>query len=299
VFVGGQVRDTSFRASSQTLIRGGSVPFTVCGSAQVTLPSQSTSLRVLPTPVFRADSVTLVHGQLPNVGVLGAADAAVSAVAVSRDSRGTPRSLELPSRAGQTLLTLPQNINDGWTASLDGTELTSVRVDGWKQGWMVPAGAAGTVELRFAPGTPFVVLLALGALGAFAVLLIWAWPRRGRHGGPGAARVELPPLSAGSGGALDAVVAVVAGGLLVGWWGVAGVVAAIALGRLLRRFAAWAWMAGLALLVGGLALGWDWLTRQSWVVTWSQAWTLAAVCLLVASLARATRRGDGDISPLE
>jgi arabinofuranan 3-O-arabinosyltransferase len=58
-------------------------------------------------------------------------------------------------------------------------------------------------------------------------------------------------------------------------------------------------MAGLALLVGGLALGWDWLTRQSWVVTWSQAWTLAAVCLLVASLARATRRGDGDISPLE
>ncbi|KQW53272.1 hypothetical protein ASC77_02990 [Nocardioides sp. Root1257] len=299
VFVGGQTRDTSFRASSKTLIHGGSVPLQVCGSPDVSLPIQSTSLRALPTPVFRADSVTLVHGQLADVGVLGEEDAPVSAVPVERDDRGAPEAVELPSRAGQTLLTLPQNINDGWTASLDGTELTSVRVDGWKQGWMVPAGAAATVQFHFSPGTPFVVLLGIGLLAALSVVLVWAWPRRGDHARSDPPRTELPPLTTGRAGIVDVVVVVAAGGLLAGWLGLAGAAAAVVLGRFVRRFAAWPWLAGLTLVMAGLALGWDRLTQQSWVVTWSQAWTLAAVCMLVAAVARSTRSTDGDVSPLE
>lgn len=74
-----------------------------------------------------------------------------------------------------TILATTENPNDGWAATLDGEQLQPVRVDGWRQGWIVPAGAAGTIDLRFGPGRIhrmglLVGLMALLALGAAAAL---------------------------------------------------------------------------------------------------------------------------------
>jgi arabinofuranan 3-O-arabinosyltransferase len=68
------------------------------------------------------------------------------------------------------LLIVPENVNDGWRATMAGRRLTSVRVDGWKQGYLVPAGGGGRVTLDFAPNRWYQAGLGLGA--ALALLLV-------------------------------------------------------------------------------------------------------------------------------
>jgi arabinofuranan 3-O-arabinosyltransferase len=70
---------------------------------------------------------------------------------------------------GPTWLTLSENFNRGWRASVGGHELRPVRVDGWRQGFVLPATVDGAVTLSFGPGRPYRIAL-LG--GALAVVLL-------------------------------------------------------------------------------------------------------------------------------
>jgi arabinofuranan 3-O-arabinosyltransferase len=79
------------------------------------------------------------------------------------------RTVRVAARDEPTLLVVPENVNPGWTATLGGRRLETVAVDGWQQGYVLPAGAAGTVTLDFGPGTAY--RAALGA-GAVAVLVL-------------------------------------------------------------------------------------------------------------------------------
>ncbi|GAA4759080.1 alpha-(1-_3)-arabinofuranosyltransferase [Nocardioides endophyticus] len=282
--VAGEVQETTFTASTQDLIRGRSVPLRLCGSDEVALDAEETTLLAVPT-LLRADAVSLRTDDAESSPLL-------AGVTAHRDSRDAPASVDVPARTGDTVLSLPQNVNPGWRATLDGETLPVVRTDGWKQGWRLPAGDAGTVELSYRPALPFVVLLGVGGLGALVVLLVALWPR-GRARGE-----EQPALVAGTTGLLDVAVVLSAGSLLAGWWGLAGAAVALVVGRLLGRWSeAWAWLAGLAALIGSLALGWDEITDRSWAVTWSQAWVLGGVCLLVAALA-GNRQRPGLTSPI-
>lgn len=87
----------------------------------------------------------------------------------------------------ETLLTVPENINDGWRATIDGRTLQPVTVDGWKQGFVVPAGTRRTVELTYTPAATYRAVLIAGGVG---VLLVWlvaagalvaSWPGAGRR----------------------------------------------------------------------------------------------------------------------
>ena len=69
----------------------------------------------------------------------------------------------------QTLLTVAENANSGWRATLAGKDLVPVTVDGWKQGWLVPAGGERRVTLAFEPAGAFRWAIVLG--GALAFLL--------------------------------------------------------------------------------------------------------------------------------
>ena len=44
-----------------------------------------------------------------------------------------------------------ENFNPGWRAVVDGRQLRAVRLDGWKQAWLLPAGTAGVVTLTYLP----------------------------------------------------------------------------------------------------------------------------------------------------
>jgi arabinofuranan 3-O-arabinosyltransferase len=70
------------------------------------------------------------------------------------------------------ILATTRNFNRGWVATLDGERLPVQRVDGWAQGWRVPAGAGGLVEVRYAPERSYVVTLVAGLAFSMVVLLV-------------------------------------------------------------------------------------------------------------------------------
>ncbi len=78
-------------------------------------------------------------------------------------------------------LELHQNANPGWAASLDGRALTPVRLDGWQQGFVVPAGSGGVVTLTFQPVKFYHVWIILSAAAALALLLVATVRRRRRR----------------------------------------------------------------------------------------------------------------------
>lgn len=76
----------------------------------------------------------------------------------------------------------PVSVNPGQVATIDGRELEPVTVNGWQQGWIVPAGVAGTFTIDFPAAdtwrTGIVVGGAVAALFALvAVAVGWAWRR--------------------------------------------------------------------------------------------------------------------------
>ena len=68
---------------------------------------------------------------------------------------------------------LPENANDGWRATLGGRELTPLRVDGWMQGYLLPAGDGGRVTMEFTPNR-----LYQAGLGIGGCWLSCSWRRR-------------------------------------------------------------------------------------------------------------------------
>jgi arabinofuranan 3-O-arabinosyltransferase len=76
------------------------------------------------------------------------------------------------------ILIVHENLNPGWRATLTGHRLASVRIDGWQQGWIVPAGFGGAIDLRFAPGDAYRLALAIGLLLLILLALIASGDRR-------------------------------------------------------------------------------------------------------------------------
>ena len=118
-------------------------------------------------------------------------------------------------------LEVHEAFNSGWTASLDGTALAPVELDGWQQGFVLPAGAGGTVTLTYTPGAVYRDGLIAAAAGV-VVLVLGALVRgRRRRRAAGTVRVA-PEQQAGTGSwagywvALVAVTAllVVVGGIV-------------------------------------------------------------------------------------
>jgi arabinofuranan 3-O-arabinosyltransferase len=105
--------------------------------------------------------------------------AAVEASLVRKDP-ATMR-IRVGERSQESVLAVAQNFNEGWTAHDDkGAVLPSIRLDGWKQGWVMPPGAATVVIARFAPEGPYRggLLLGLVALLCAAATVPLTRPRR-------------------------------------------------------------------------------------------------------------------------
>jgi arabinofuranan 3-O-arabinosyltransferase len=156
------------------------------------------------------------------------------------------------------VLVIPESINPGWVARTStGARLTPVAVNGWQQGWVVPASNAGTVTLTFASNSLYRAGLAVGLalLPLLALLALWRTRRRRTDDAP--ARPWAPGTWAAVG--VLAAAAVVAG--------VAGaVVAAAALGLryALRHRERLRDRATVALSAGGLILAGAALSRHPW-----------------------------------
>jgi len=96
----------------------------------------------------------------------------------------------IEAAAHDRLLVLGQSRNDGWRAELDGSELEGpILVDGFANGWWVPAGAEGTAEIVWTPQRAVDVALAVSAVAVlFTIVLAWrakrSWPQAEAHSEP-------------------------------------------------------------------------------------------------------------------
>ena len=77
-------------------------------------------------------------------------------------------------------LEVHENYNPGWAATLNGQQLTPVRLDGWQQAFIAPGGAGGTVTLTFRPAGTYHLVLVGSILAAALLLAIVAWSFIGR-----------------------------------------------------------------------------------------------------------------------
>jgi arabinofuranan 3-O-arabinosyltransferase len=270
IAVGDRVIATALRASVSDLVRGTAVPFEPCTRGELPLEAGVTDVIAPPSGLFRVDPISLAR--------TGAAAASAEPFQVHRDADGLPRSASLPARSDWSVVSLPQNFNDGWEARAGDVTLEPQRVDGWKQGWVLGPGGPAEVTFTYQPTTLFTGSLVAGGVGVLICLLCALLPGRRRH--------ELPALAEGRVGLLDLAVVLVAGGLLAGVWGLAGFGAAVAVGLLTRRRTVeWGTAAALAMVLAGLGLSWDRINEADWANDWRQGWSLAAIAFVVAALA--------------
>ncbi|TYC09961.1 DUF3367 domain-containing protein [Actinomadura syzygii] len=152
--------------------------------------------------------------------------------------------------AGASFLVVNENFNGGWRASVGGTVLRPVRLDGWKQGWLVPAGTRGVVELTYGPDRAqrFAVV---GGLALLLMLLGAAlWPGgRGRRFAPVAGTGWPAWAAVGLAAALGGWIAG-APGLAVAAAVAAGCGFARGRGSAVARAAASPWPVAVAMLAG-------------------------------------------------
>ncbi|MCA2212028.1 alpha-(1-_3)-arabinofuranosyltransferase domain-containing protein [Jidongwangia harbinensis] len=171
-------------------------------------------LRVRVCDDFARESVQLAAGEhrlrtVPSAGFVMESAALVRDGAAATPPAVRPRPVAVerwePARRQVTvgagpaaLLVVPENLNAGWAATLDGRRLRPARVDGWQQAFVVPAGAGGTVTLRFTPDGPYRGGLAAGAACVLLTGLAALVPARRRHPAPGVA--PRPPRAVPGGG---------------------------------------------------------------------------------------------------
>ena len=97
--------------------------------------------------------------------------------------------------AGQrSYLVVRENYNAGWQAVAGGRALQPVRLDGWEQAWLLPAGTHGVVRLTYLPDATYRAALfgGLAALGLVILIALVPLRRRRRPAADGSVRQAAP-----------------------------------------------------------------------------------------------------------
>jgi arabinofuranan 3-O-arabinosyltransferase len=105
----------------------------------------------------------------------------------------SPATRTLDVTAGPaTYVQVAQNFNSGWRATLGKQTLKPISLDGWQQGWVVPAGVAGTITMTFAPDRQYRIILLIGLVLLVALFVLAFGPRGRANSGPVGPRRKLP-----------------------------------------------------------------------------------------------------------
>ena len=210
VAIDGERRETSARTTVGRLTALQPVPLRLCGGGRTAeLGAGEHRLVGMATDVLRVDSATLVRSDDDAATAAGRREPAH----VRRWS-AEHRTVAVDARTEATLLVVPENTNPGWTATMGGRSLATVAVDGWQQGYLLPAGPAGTVVLAFGPGTVYRAALAAGAGAVLLLALLAVLPARS------VPRAQGRPCGRGTRVGL-VLVALAGTALVAGPWGVA------------------------------------------------------------------------------
>jgi arabinofuranan 3-O-arabinosyltransferase len=201
---------TSIRTTAGALLDAEPVAAIACDRDPIALPAGQQELLVSPGDAFVVDGAQLLTpaaAELPASANPAPVPAAAGAWGPDR------REVRAPESATARVLVIPESINPGWVARTStGTRLTPVAVNGWQQGWVVPAGNPGTITLTFASNSLYRAGLAVGLalLPLLALLALWRTRQRRTDDAP------PQPWAPGAGAAAGAVIAGVAGVVVAG-----------------------------------------------------------------------------------
>lgn len=161
---------TSVTARVEKFRDGALVPAEPCGS-QVELDAGRHDLDVVSSQAFRP-----VTAFFPPPGYLGPTGRPTSPEITTWDD--THRVLQVEPSEQQRVLEVTENFNAGWAAVANGQALQPVRVDGWKQAFVLPPGAGGEVTIGFTPDGGYRAGLLAGLLAVLAVVFFAVRPPR-------------------------------------------------------------------------------------------------------------------------
>ncbi|MBI5336393.1 MAG: DUF3367 domain-containing protein [Mycolicibacterium rufum] len=178
--VAGQFIPTSVRTTVGDLLDNKPIPARPCRSEPITLPAGQQELVISPGSALIVDGVALTTPRDSEVRT------------ATPQSVGTPlwrndrREVDVAPSDATRILVVPESINPGWSArGADGAALRAITVNGWQQGWLLPAGTSGAVTLAFTANTAYRAGL-IGGLALLPLLLVLAFA-------PARRRDPLPP----------------------------------------------------------------------------------------------------------
>ncbi|MFE9770598.1 alpha-(1-_3)-arabinofuranosyltransferase family protein [Streptomyces sp. NPDC005931] len=208
VAVDGELYGTGVRGTVRDLRERRPVEVTLCqegrAARQLELSAGTHRIEGGDAGPLALTGVTLTRGSVPEAATTGRE-------LRIRDWLGDRREVTVGSGAASYLTTY-ENHNEGWKATLDGKELTALRLDGWQQGWLVPAGAGGTVTLSYEPATTYDAGLIGSAAGIVVLIGLALWRRN-------AANPDAPqPAPPAPGVWLGAVALTLVAVVIAGWW---------------------------------------------------------------------------------
>ncbi|GAB4683259.1 alpha-(1-_3)-arabinofuranosyltransferase [Mycobacterium avium] len=286
IAVAGRFVHTAIHTTVGALLDDQPVAAVPCERDPIALPAGQQELLISPGAQFVVDGAEL--------STPAAAEAAQPVRVASWRGWGPDRR-EVAAGPSNTsrILVIPESINPGWVARTGtGARLTPIAVNGWQQGWLVPAGDPGVITLSFASNSLYRAGLAVGLalLPVLALLACWRTRKRG---------TQDPPARPWRPGVWAAVPALAAGAVIAGAAGVAVLGAALGLRYALgaRRWA----RLGMACSAGGLILAGAALSRQPWRSVdgyaghagYVQLLALISLAALTASVVAVPRRRGG------
>ena len=210
IHLGDRVVATKISASRRDLLRGAAVMAEPCDSRPLALDAGAQEVSVDPGEAFTVDAVGLVvvgpDGRGDASGGEGGSSGGASTSGPVAPLGGglqptravgtvaweaSRRELAVPASARERVLVVPESVTPAWQARLvadDGSELADPRpvtVDGWKQGWVLPASDSGmTLVLTVPLDRPYRAALLTGPIALLLVLVLFLM--RGRHDRAGA-----------------------------------------------------------------------------------------------------------------
>jgi arabinofuranan 3-O-arabinosyltransferase len=159
---GGHTIQTELVGTRRDLLEMREMPAQLCGddTNAVALAAGSQHIVVSPSDIAVASRLSLK---------IDTAAPSATASQLRVDSwTGTIRQIAIGAASADRIIAVRENTNAGWQATVSGQRLTPVVLDGWEQGWFVPAGLAGELVLRYAPDTTY----REGVLAGAALLLV-------------------------------------------------------------------------------------------------------------------------------
>ncbi len=295
IAVAGRFVHTSIRTTAGALLDGEPVAALPCDRDPIALPAGQQELLISPGAAFVVDGAQL---STPNAAELATASGPSPVRAHTGAWGPSRREVQAPASATSRVLVIPESINPGWVARTStGARLTPVAVNGWQQGWVVPAGNPGTITLTFTSNSLYRAGLAVGLalLPLLALLALWR-TRRGR--------ADDAPAQPWASGAWAAVAVLAAGAVIAGPAGVVVIGAALGLRYALRGRQRRRESVTVGLSAGGLILAGAALSRHPWRSVGGyaghsanvQLLALISLAVLAASVVtmpdRVRRRGD-------